>query len=70
MFASLCVPSSNGDGDLSPQTITLLVYISGALKKNGPFLVISPLSVMENWREELERCRHTLHTLSALRPHV
>uniref|UniRef100_A0A3Q3VX27 Chromodomain helicase DNA binding protein 1-like n=1 Tax=Mola mola TaxID=94237 RepID=A0A3Q3VX27_MOLML len=41
------------------QTISLLVYISGALRKNGPFLVISPLSVMENWREELERCRHT-----------
>lgn len=55
----LCVSSSNGDDDLSPQTISLLVYISGALGKNGPFLVISPLSVMENWREELERCRHT-----------
>ncbi|XP_029356649.1 chromodomain-helicase-DNA-binding protein 1-like isoform X1 [Echeneis naucrates] len=36
------------------QTITLLVYTSGALGKKGPFLVLSPLSVMENWRKELE----------------
>lgn len=37
------------------QTISLLVYQSGGLGKNGPFLVLSPLSVMENWRSELER---------------
>lgn len=37
------------------QTISLLVYMSGGLGKNGPFLVLSPLSVMENWRSELER---------------
>lgn len=30
--------------------------MSGSLGKNGPFLVLSPLSVMENWRSELERC--------------
>ncbi|XP_008279509.1 chromodomain-helicase-DNA-binding protein 1-like isoform X2 [Stegastes partitus] len=36
------------------QTISLLVYMSGALGKEGPFLVLSPLSVMENWRKELE----------------
>ncbi|KAM9357554.1 chromodomain-helicase-DNA-binding protein 1-like [Symphorus nematophorus] len=36
------------------QTISLLVYVSGALGKKGPFLVLSPLSVMENWRKELE----------------
>ncbi|XP_039668073.1 chromodomain-helicase-DNA-binding protein 1-like [Perca fluviatilis] len=36
------------------QTISLLVYMSGALGKTGPFLVLSPLSVMENWRKELE----------------
>ncbi|KAI3369040.1 hypothetical protein L3Q82_026001 [Scortum barcoo] len=36
------------------QTISLLVYMSGALRKKGPFLVLSPLSVMENWRRELE----------------
>ncbi|XP_078115928.1 chromodomain-helicase-DNA-binding protein 1-like isoform X1 [Sander vitreus] len=36
------------------QTISLLVYMSGALRKTGPFLVLSPLSVMENWRKELE----------------
>lgn len=44
-----------------PQTISLLVYVSGALGKKGPFLVLSPLSVMENWRKELEECAH-LHT--------
>ncbi|XP_061680437.1 chromodomain-helicase-DNA-binding protein 1-like [Syngnathoides biaculeatus] len=37
------------------QTISLLVYMSGALDVKGPFLVLSPLSVMENWRSELER---------------
>ncbi|XP_044054658.1 chromodomain-helicase-DNA-binding protein 1-like isoform X2 [Siniperca chuatsi] len=36
------------------QTISLLVYMSGALGRKGPFLVLSPLSVMENWRKELE----------------
>lgn len=29
--------------------------MSSGLSKNGPFLVLSPLSVMENWRSELER---------------
>lgn len=38
-----------------PQTISLLVYVSGGLGKKGPFLILSPLSVMENWRQELER---------------
>uniref|UniRef100_A0A7N6AX35 Chromodomain helicase DNA binding protein 1-like n=1 Tax=Anabas testudineus TaxID=64144 RepID=A0A7N6AX35_ANATE len=36
------------------QTISLLIYMSGALGKKGPFLVLSPLSVIENWRKELE----------------
>ncbi|KAM7013293.1 chromodomain-helicase-DNA-binding protein 1-like [Tautogolabrus adspersus] len=36
------------------QTISLLVFMSGALGRKGPFLVLSPLSVMENWRKELE----------------
>lgn len=29
--------------------------MSGVLGKKGLFLVLSPLSVMENWRNELER---------------
>ncbi|XP_039600899.1 chromodomain-helicase-DNA-binding protein 1-like isoform X2 [Polypterus senegalus] len=37
------------------QTISLLVYISGKLGKNGPFLILSPLSVISNWTEELQR---------------
>ncbi|XP_061540195.1 chromodomain-helicase-DNA-binding protein 1-like [Phycodurus eques] len=45
------------------QTISLLVYMSGALDANGPFLVLSPLSVMENWRNELERFAPFLNVL-------
>ncbi|XP_077573754.1 chromodomain-helicase-DNA-binding protein 1-like [Stigmatopora nigra] len=45
------------------QTISLLVYMSGELDENGPFLVLSPLSVMENWRSELERFAPVLTVL-------
>ncbi|XP_008405813.1 chromodomain-helicase-DNA-binding protein 1-like [Poecilia reticulata] len=45
------------------QTISLLVYLSGALGKKGPFLVLSPLSVMENWRKELESFAPSLTVL-------
>uniref|UniRef100_A0AAZ3SG76 Chromodomain helicase DNA binding protein 1-like n=1 Tax=Oncorhynchus tshawytscha TaxID=74940 RepID=A0AAZ3SG76_ONCTS len=34
------------------QTISLLLYMRGALRQDGPFLVLSPLSVMDNWRSE------------------
>uniref|UniRef100_A0AAR2LK11 Chromodomain helicase DNA binding protein 1-like n=1 Tax=Pygocentrus nattereri TaxID=42514 RepID=A0AAR2LK11_PYGNA len=37
------------------QTISLLVYAQGCLGMKGPFLVLCPLSVLENWRQELER---------------
>ncbi|XP_062412778.1 chromodomain-helicase-DNA-binding protein 1-like [Sardina pilchardus] len=37
------------------QTISLLVYTKGVLGKAGPFLVLSPLSVLENWRQEMQR---------------
>ncbi|XP_056269949.1 chromodomain-helicase-DNA-binding protein 1-like [Pseudoliparis swirei] len=37
------------------QTISLLVFMSGSLGVRGRFLLLSPLSVMENWRAELER---------------
>ncbi|XP_026854693.2 chromodomain-helicase-DNA-binding protein 1-like isoform X2 [Electrophorus electricus] len=37
------------------QTISLLVYAQGCLGMKGPFLVLCPLSVMENWSQELER---------------
>nr|XP_020670757.1 chromodomain-helicase-DNA-binding protein 1-like isoform X2 [Pogona vitticeps] len=36
------------------QTISLLVVLSGKLNKR-PFLVLCPLSVLSNWKEELER---------------
>ncbi|XP_047231772.1 chromodomain-helicase-DNA-binding protein 1-like isoform X2 [Girardinichthys multiradiatus] len=45
------------------QTISLMVYMSGALGKKGPFLVLSPLSVMENWRKELESFAPSLTVL-------
>uniref|UniRef100_A0A673KJY0 Chromodomain-helicase-DNA-binding protein 1-like n=1 Tax=Sinocyclocheilus rhinocerous TaxID=307959 RepID=A0A673KJY0_9TELE len=37
------------------QTISLLACARGYLKMNGPFLVPCPLSVLENWRQEVER---------------
>ncbi|CAM4431668.1 chromodomain-helicase-DNA-binding protein 1-like [Caretta caretta] len=36
------------------QTIALLVYLTGKLNKR-PFLILCPLSVLSNWKEELER---------------
>uniref|UniRef100_A0A452HWW1 Chromodomain-helicase-DNA-binding protein 1-like n=1 Tax=Gopherus agassizii TaxID=38772 RepID=A0A452HWW1_9SAUR len=36
------------------QTIALLVYMTGKLNKR-PFLILCPLSVLSNWKEELER---------------
>ncbi|XP_010775964.1 chromodomain-helicase-DNA-binding protein 1-like [Notothenia coriiceps] len=42
------------------QTISLLVFMSGSLGQSGPFLVLSPLSVMENWRNELQRYIHLI----------
>ncbi|RXM96136.1 Adenylate cyclase type 8 [Acipenser ruthenus] len=38
-----------------PETISLLVYAVGSLNEKGPFLILSPLSVLSNWKEELER---------------
>uniref|UniRef100_A0A671FR36 Chromodomain-helicase-DNA-binding protein 1-like n=1 Tax=Rhinolophus ferrumequinum TaxID=59479 RepID=A0A671FR36_RHIFE len=37
------------------QTIALLIYLSGRLNDEGPFLIVSPLSVLSNWKEEMER---------------
>ncbi|XP_076004763.1 chromodomain-helicase-DNA-binding protein 1-like [Genypterus blacodes] len=45
------------------QTISLLVYMSGARGVKGPFLILSPLSVMENWRIEMERFAPCLNVL-------
>ncbi|XP_030647439.1 chromodomain-helicase-DNA-binding protein 1-like [Chanos chanos] len=45
------------------QTISLLVYARGALNQRGPFLILSPLSVLENWREEMERICPSLSVL-------
>ncbi|XP_056894928.1 chromodomain-helicase-DNA-binding protein 1-like [Takifugu flavidus] len=36
------------------QAISLLLYVSRALRNKGPFLVLSPLSVLENWRKEFK----------------
>ncbi|KAM8875573.1 chromodomain-helicase-DNA-binding protein 1-like isoform 2-T2 [Spinachia spinachia] len=45
------------------QTISLLVFVSGAPGRKGPFLVLSPLSVMENWRKELDSFAPSLTVL-------
>ncbi|XP_059121917.1 chromodomain-helicase-DNA-binding protein 1-like isoform X1 [Peromyscus eremicus] len=37
------------------QTIALLVYLVGRLNDEGPFLILCPLSVLSNWKEEMER---------------
>lgn len=37
------------------QTIALLIYLSGRLNDEGPFLILCPLSVLSNWKEEMER---------------
>lgn len=39
------------------QTIALLIYLTGRLNDEGPFLILSPLSVLDNWKEEMERYR-------------
>uniref|UniRef100_A0A4W3K6Y3 Chromodomain helicase DNA binding protein 1-like n=1 Tax=Callorhinchus milii TaxID=7868 RepID=A0A4W3K6Y3_CALMI len=36
------------------QSISFLLYLTGRQKDKGPFLILCPLSVLENWREELE----------------
>ncbi|KAJ7993577.1 hypothetical protein DPEC_G00273840 [Dallia pectoralis] len=45
------------------QAISLLLYLQGALGQEGPFLVLSPLSVMDNWRSEMERFSPCLKVL-------
>uniref|UniRef100_A0A8C7C1R0 Chromodomain-helicase-DNA-binding protein 1-like n=1 Tax=Neovison vison TaxID=452646 RepID=A0A8C7C1R0_NEOVI len=37
------------------QTIALFIYLAGRLNDEGPFLILCPLSVLGNWREEMER---------------
>lgn len=37
------------------QTIALLIYLVGRLNDEGPFLILCPLSVLSNWKEEMER---------------
>lgn len=39
------------------QTIALFIYLTGRLKDEGPFLILCPLSVLGNWKEEMERYR-------------
>uniref|UniRef100_A0A8C6ANP4 Chromodomain-helicase-DNA-binding protein 1-like n=1 Tax=Monodon monoceros TaxID=40151 RepID=A0A8C6ANP4_MONMO len=37
------------------QTIALFIYLAGRLNDEGPFLILCPLSVLSNWKEEIER---------------
>ncbi|XP_072294945.1 chromodomain-helicase-DNA-binding protein 1-like [Eucyclogobius newberryi] len=45
------------------QTISLLLYILGSCGKKAQFLVVSPLTVMENWRIEMESIAPSLKVL-------
>uniref|UniRef100_A0A8C3YKM4 Chromodomain-helicase-DNA-binding protein 1-like n=1 Tax=Catagonus wagneri TaxID=51154 RepID=A0A8C3YKM4_9CETA len=38
------------------QTIGFFMYLAGRLNDEGPFLILCPLSVLSNWKEEMERC--------------
>lgn len=38
-----------------PQAISLLVYMSGKEGCHGPYLILCPLSVVQNWKSELAR---------------
>ncbi|KAM6169119.1 chromodomain-helicase-DNA-binding protein 1-like isoform 2-T2 [Erethizon dorsatum] len=38
------------------QTIALFIYLAGRLNDEGPFLILCPLSVLSNWKEEMQRC--------------
>ncbi|XP_044613917.2 chromodomain-helicase-DNA-binding protein 1-like isoform X2 [Equus asinus] len=37
------------------QAIALFIYLAGRLNDEGPFLILCPLSVLSNWKEEMER---------------
>ena len=37
------------------QTIAVFIYLAGRLNDEGPFLILCPLSVLSNWKEEMER---------------
>ncbi|XP_048207852.1 chromodomain-helicase-DNA-binding protein 1-like [Perognathus longimembris pacificus] len=37
------------------QTIALFLYLAGRLNDEGPFLILCPLSVLNNWKEEMKR---------------
>ncbi|XP_004380483.2 chromodomain-helicase-DNA-binding protein 1-like isoform X1 [Trichechus manatus latirostris] len=37
------------------QTIALFIYLARRLNDEGPFLILCPLSVLGNWKEEIER---------------
>ncbi|XP_049638338.1 chromodomain-helicase-DNA-binding protein 1-like [Suncus etruscus] len=37
------------------QTIAFFIYLIGRLNDEGPFLILCPLSVLSNWKEEIER---------------
>ena len=46
------------------QSISLLVYLCGNMGCQGPFLVLSPLSVLNNWETELTRFAPHLRVLN------
>ncbi|KAF3813313.1 hypothetical protein GH733_018464 [Mirounga leonina] len=51
LFTSAEIPLHS----LSLSAIALFIYLAGRLNDEGPFLILCPLSVLSNWREEMER---------------
>jgi SNF2 family DNA or RNA helicase len=46
------------------QCLSLLLYLNGCKRKDGPFLVLCPLSVINNWQSELTRFAPAMKVLS------
>ena len=49
------IPKSPKSSFFIHQTISLLVYLNAVEQVDAPHLVLCPLSVLENWRNELRR---------------
>ncbi|KAI5109512.1 chromodomain-helicase-DNA-binding protein 1-like, partial [Silurus meridionalis] len=45
------------------QAISLLLYARGHLKTKGPFLVLCPLTVLQNWQDELTKISPSLSVI-------
>ena len=42
------------------QTVCFLMHMKASKKSDGPFLILSPLSVVDNWKNEIIKCAPSL----------